>query len=197
MTKQISLNNDAWMEFETRLRGYVRRRVDPSSVDDVVGGILLRLAQNQAGLTAARNPIAWALRVAGNAVADHHRRNAAERRALAEVKQSPGPEQLAASDTTPAEDLAACLLPMVRALPETYAEALLLTDMGGVAQAAAAKRLGLTTSGMKSRVQRGRRLLKEALLRCCRVELDRRGGVVDYSRRQTGCGCVNKKKGEP
>lgn len=197
MAKQVSLNNDAWMEFETRLRGYVGRRVDPSSVDDVVGGILLRLAQNQDGLTASRNPIAWALRVAGNAVADHHRRKAAERRALAEVKENPGPEQIAASDTTPAEDLAACLLPMVRALPESYAEALLLTDIDGLTQTEAAKRLGLSVSGMKSRVQRGRKLLRETLLRCCRVELDHRGGIIDYSRRGTGCGCIKKEKDEP
>jgi RNA polymerase sigma-70 factor (ECF subfamily) len=34
---------------------------------------------------------------------------------------------------------------------------------------------------MKSRVQRARRQLKDLLLECCRIELDRRGGIVDYS----------------
>ena len=74
---------------------------------------------------------------------------------------------------------------MIRTLPARYAEALLLTDIDGLTQAAAAERLGLSLSGMKSRVQRGRRLLKQTLLRCCAVELDRRGGVVDsYPRGQ-------------
>jgi hypothetical protein len=37
-------------------------------------------------------------------------------------------------------------------------------------QASAAARLGLATSGMKSRVQRGRAKLKELLDACCEVE---------------------------
>lgn len=42
----------------------------------------------------------------------------------------------------------------------------------------AAARLGLSTSGMKSRVQRGRSKLEQAILRCCAVALDCRGEVI-------------------
>ena len=46
---------------------------------------------------------------------------------------------------------------------------------------------------MKARVQRGRGKLKEVILDCCSVELDRRGGLVDYERRERGtlddCAC--------
>ena len=88
-----------------------------------------------------------------------------------------------------ADDLARCLVPMVRALPAPYGEALLLVDIDGMTQGRAAEELGLSLSGMKSRVQRGRRKLKQALLRCCTIELDRRGGIVDYSRRSNeDCG---------
>ena len=50
----------------------------------------------------------------------------------------------------------------------------------GPAQHEAAARLGLSVSGMKSRVQRGRRRLREMLEACCVVTLDRRRGVADY-----------------
>ena len=40
---------------------------------------------------------------------------------------------------------------------------------------------------MKSRVQRGRAKLKEALLSCCAIEVDRRGGVVDVRKRKGRC----------
>lgn len=40
---------------------------------------------------------------------------------------------------------------------------------------------------MKSRVQRGRKLLRRMLDDCCQIELDRRGGVVDFHSRQNGC----------
>jgi len=50
-----------------------------------------------------------------------------------------------------------------------------------------ADRLDLSYSGAKSRVQRGRRLLREALVNCCHVELDRRGGIIDYVPRDQLC----------
>jgi len=51
-----------------------------------------------------------------------------------------------------------------------------------------AERLGLSVSGAKSRVQRGREQLKQALLDCCQFEFDRRGRVIDCAPRNDG-GC--------
>ena len=83
-------------------------------------------------------------------------------------------------EAVPPEEVAACLIPFIRALPPAYGEALMLTDIGGLPQAEAARRLGLSVSGLKSRVQRGRAKLKQALLRCCAIETDRWGTVLDY-----------------
>ena len=55
-------------------------------------------------------------------------------------------------------------------------------------------RLGLSLSGAKSRVQRARRMLREVLLKCCRVELDRRGGVVDYEVEEGCDGCSGQRR---
>jgi len=68
-------------------------------------------------------------------------------------------------------------------LPQKYAEALLLSDLEGLTQHEVAARLGLSLSGAKSRVQRARRLLREAFLRCCHFEFDRRGHIIDYGPR--------------
>ena len=127
-------------------------------------------------------------RVAANAVADHHRRRQSEQRAVDALMTAAEP-QTDGTDTASeaAAEVAGCLVPFVRNLPEPYREALLLTDIGGLTQIAAADRLGLSVSGVKSRVQRGRAKLKQALLRCCTIELDRRGGVVDYQRQGQRC----------
>ena len=182
MPEQTTLTQEAWAQVEARLRAYVRRRVDPIWADDVVGDVLLRLVQHRDSVEKARNPVAWILRVAANAVADHHRRRAVEMQALERAKsESADTGTSEASETERAADeIARCLVPFIRALPETYAEALMLTEIEGLTQAEAARRLGLSHSGMKSRVQRGRAKLKQALLRCCAVSLDRRGRVMDY-----------------
>jgi RNA polymerase sigma-70 factor, ECF subfamily len=46
---------------------------------------------------------------------------------------------------------------------------------------------GLSPSGCKSRVQRGRELLRKALLDCCQLEVDRRGNIIGYRRRPECC----------
>jgi len=178
-----------WASFEARLRRYVGSRVESLWVDDVVGDILLRLVRHQDSLTAAGNPLAFVMRVATNAITDHYRRKSAERRGMADFKFENVEDAVMdhqASDQA-RRDMADCVLPFIQSLPEIYRDALLLTDLEGLTQRAAARRLGVSNSGMKSRVQRGRSRLKHALLQCCVVEIDRLGGVVDYERRAAGC----------
>ena len=95
---------------------------------------------------------------------------------LARVTDDPSGSSMAAE---PGDDsqagLAQCLVPLIRGLPEKYSEALLLTEIGGLTQTAAAARLGVLPATMKSRVQRGCARLKQALLHCCEIEVDRRG----------------------
>ncbi len=182
---------DDWQAFHNNLRRYVRRRVDAAAADDVLGDILLRLVEHRDALRHAPNPVAWMYRVAANAIVDHHRRGAVETRVLdrsgdGQAEKAPAPP---IADESAASELSRCMIPLIRGLPDRYAEALLLTDIEGVTQAEAARRLGLSTSGMKSRVQRGRVRLRKALLRCCRVEVGHDGVPLDYEPRQDIGGC--------
>lgn len=84
-------------------------------------------------------------------------------------------------------ELARCLIPLLEELPEAYGRPLRLADLEAVAQQDVASTLGLSLSGAKSRIQRARKMLHQILLRCCRVELDRRGGIAAY---EVGGSCV-------
>ncbi len=179
---------ETWRLFNQKLRAYIGRRVDAASVDDILGDILLRVAEHRDQFDNADNPLAWLYRVAGNIVTDHYRRRATEHKAL----QQAGIE--ATELDTPGEgdsypELAECLTPMIRQLPEDYREALLLTDIKGITQTDAAAQLGLSVSGMKSRVQRGRARLKKALQRCCEIETNQQGRIVDYMQRDCPDSC--------
>ena len=46
--------------------------------------------------------------------------------------------------------------------------------------------LGISHSGMKSRVQRGRALLRKSLEDCCTIALDARGRIVGWEPRRDG-----------
>jgi RNA polymerase sigma-70 factor (ECF subfamily) len=78
---------------------------------------------------------------------------------------------------------------MLRQLPPAYRDAVTLADLEGLAQVEAARKAGVSVSGMKSRVQRGRKQLKAVLEACCRVDLNRRGDIVGYERRSSASSC--------
>ncbi len=78
-------------------------------------------------------------------------------------------------------------LALIDALPARYQEAVRLVDIDGIPQEEAARRVGLSLSGMKSRVQRGRLKLKQRLIGCCSVELDKRGRIIDYVSQSRCC----------
>jgi RNA polymerase sigma-70 factor (ECF subfamily) len=84
----------------------------------------------------------------------------------------------------PEEILAPFLGELVGSLPTPYRDALTLTELDGLTQTEMGRRLGLSTSGAKSRVQRGRTMLRERLLDCCDIELDGSSHVVEFSYRR-------------
>jgi RNA polymerase sigma-70 factor (ECF subfamily) len=89
-------------------------------------------------------------------------------------------------------DLARCLHPLLNGLPAEQHRAVQMIDLDGIPQAAAARVEGVSLSGMKSRVQRGRRRLAELLGQCCTLTLDARGIPMDYARSSDcdgSCGC--------
>ncbi|MGI8872783.1 MAG: sigma factor-like helix-turn-helix DNA-binding protein, partial [Egibacteraceae bacterium] len=54
-----------------------------------------------------------------------------------------------------------------------------LVDLGGMSQTAAARQLGLSVSGMKSRVQRARARVFDRLAGWCAIAIDARGGPLE------------------
>jgi RNA polymerase sigma-70 factor (ECF subfamily) len=81
----------------------------------------------------------------------------------------------ALSSATASAALAACLRPMIEALPETYRQAVPWSEIDGLTQREVAERLGLSLSGAKSRAQRGREQLRAIPLGRCHVEADSGG----------------------
>ena len=127
--------------------------------------------------TVRETAVGWFYRVLRNAIIDHYR----TRKETVEV-----PETLATDhepETGEMEDLKASFRRMIYSLPEPYREALVLTEFEGLPQQQLAERLGISLSGAKSRVQRGRDQLKAMLHECCTFEFDRRGKVIDCTPR--------------
>jgi RNA polymerase sigma-70 factor (ECF subfamily) len=166
-----------WQEVIAHLTRWVRQRVgDPATADDLVQDILERLVRHGEQLATVGNPLGWMHRIALNAITDHYRRP----RSSVTFSEAL-PAALAGAMEASRAELADCLRPLLMQLDPPSREALLATDLGDQSQVEAAQAAGIAVSTMKSRIQRGRQKLRDAVLRCCHVELDRRHGVLDFT----------------
>ncbi len=177
-----------WQEYRSALYRFILKRVgDRAAAEDIVQKVLLKALEKQGQLKQPAAMRAWLYQITRNAVIDHYR---------AQKPWQPLPDdlvpELAPEDESQVErELAECLVPLLDAVPEPYRQALELADFKGAKQREIASQLGISVSGAKSRVQRARKMLRDVLLRCCRVQLDSRGGAVAYEIKQ-GCGSCSE-----
>jgi RNA polymerase sigma-70 factor (ECF subfamily) len=178
----------ALAQVRTRLVAFVARRIDrPDDAEDIVQEVLLRIARSAGTLRDAERLDAWVYQSARNAIIDYQRTAARSGRALARAAFD---RSLAGNKPDPTEllALAGCLAPMLAGLPERDRQAIRLVEYEGLTQVEAARRLGLSVPGMKSRVQRARSRLHALLLACCEVTVDG-SGVVSGVRPSGPCPC--------
>lgn len=184
-----------WRDLHDPLLAFIARRVGHADAEDVLQDVMLRIHRHEHELDHLERVTGWVYRVATNAITDYYR-SARRREHPTDAEIGPGDvgDESGELDSVGRADaraeLATCLRPMVDELPAQYREAILLTEYQGATQIAAAAVTGLSVSGMKTRIQRARRQLKQSLTDCCAVELDRRGGVIGMHPRDVGCsGC--------
>lgn len=178
----------AYRELEERLRPFVARRVPSSEVDDVLQDVFLRAQRALPELRDDERFGSWLYRVARSAIAESHRQRS--RHPLLTEEPPERAEAIERSEPSALEaEVAAYLVSLIARLPSPYREAITLTELEGLSQQAAANALGISLSGAKSRVQRGREKLRALLDECCRIGIDARGRVLDCEPRQPGCCC--------
>lgn len=174
-----------WEEFSVPLKGFIRKRVtNEQDADDILQEVFVKIQNNIEGLMKVKKVHAWIYRITRNAIADYFRKayNNIEISQLSEELVSTAEEELTAN-----AEIASCLKVMVDSLPEIYKQAILLTEFEGMSQKELSEKMGISISGAKSRVQRARKILKEMLLGCCQLEMDRRGNIIDYKQKHSEC----------
>jgi RNA polymerase sigma-70 factor (ECF subfamily) len=189
----VSLSTEAvWAELHASIRGFVARRVrQQADVDDLVQRVFLQVHRALPTLRDTDKLHAWVYQTTRRAIADFYR-TPSQNREVATGTAEDIANGLVASDSlkddeAATRELSTCLKPLMSGMTAADREALQMVEFDGVTQVEAAARLGLSVSGMKSRVQRARSHLRSALHDCCRIAVDRRGGVISYEGKGGNC----------
>jgi RNA polymerase sigma-70 factor, ECF subfamily len=187
-TATQDLAETLWLEFRPRLQAFVARRVaNPADAEDIVQSAFLQMHRHVDGIRDAGRIQAWLYRVVRRGVADYYRSGHRRREVLSGSSidiDALGPRPVEGDEDEAARrEVAACLAPAVERLKSNDQEAIVLTEIKGLRLADAAQRVGVSLTGMKSRVQRARLRLREAMLNCCDLALDGQGIPIRCAQR--------------
>ncbi|MBX3742079.1 MAG: sigma-70 family RNA polymerase sigma factor [Akkermansiaceae bacterium] len=207
----IDIDRLSSSELRNSLLRFVQSRVrDRHLAEDLTQEILLRGVTKVAGLKDQERLESWLFQIARNTIADHFRRAKSMDSCADDLPDNEDPcGYIAEEEAVLREMLSAYVRGVVEALPDIYRNALRYTDYEGHTQAELAGKEGISLSGAKSRVQRARQEVRAAVEKCCHIETDRYGTVLEVKRRETtkrtrdetlanpGCGCGKPKSLTP
>ncbi len=184
-----------WIKVYGKLFGFISKHaIDKDDVNDIIQDTFLKVKTN---IDSLRNPAkveSWIFQIARNTINDHFREKKKLFEAEENIKEvSIEPNVFAEEDikikiqTQGFSEYAGFI---VSELPEKYRKAVYMADIEGLSMKEVAEELNISVSGAKSRVQRGRKMIKEIILKCCEVNTDKYGNIVDYEPHN----CNNEKK---
>lgn len=172
-----------WRSYHQKLLSFIKARVDSCiDAEDLLQDIFLKVSRQIGQLEDDTKVESWLFQVTRNSIIDYYR----SKKVMSEL-----PEWLTVPETDPNEtirhELSACLVPLIKQLPEKYQQAMLVSEIEGKTQQQLATEINLSLPAAKSRVQRGRKLLQEKIHACCEFELSADNQVTDFNHKDKNC----------
>lgn len=178
---------EIWGTFSARLKQFIMRRVNKEyDAENVLQDVFSKIHNNIDKLKDETRLQAWIYQITRNAIIDYYR-NRKVTLTLSQIPQEIADEPVTDMDAT--KEITSYLKPMIDYLPEKYRQAITLSELEGLTHKEMTEILGISLPGVKSRVQRARKMLKEMILECCHIEFDRLGNILDCQPKKSCASC--------
>jgi RNA polymerase sigma-70 factor, ECF subfamily len=181
--------NQIWLQFSHPVRDFIQKQTRDSDVsDDLLQEVFIKIHQNLHLLREEEKLAGWVFQIARNVVLNYFRsrKRALEKESFIHIQNS---NEITFKENNLNELVGLWLTEFKKELDLKYQEALQLVDIEGITQTELANRLGISVSGAKSRVQRGREQLKQKLIDCCPVKTDQYGNIIEIRSKNGDCIC--------
>jgi len=149
-----------YSRYARMVHGILLSRVPPREVDDLVQEVFLAALRQLHALRETSHFGAWLATITRNCANDYFRKSIPENQ-LTDPVQETHTESRATNNA--AEQEAAMILEVVRSLPESYREPLILRLVEGMTGPEIAARTGLTHGSVRVNLWRGMQMLREKL----------------------------------
>lgn len=163
-----------WNEFNKELLHFIGKRVKNREVaNDLLQDVFVKIHLKLPTLTDHDKLASWVYQITRNTIIDHYRKLKPQGDLSDTADEPQEPE-------TYNSEFSKCLQPFLNGLPDDYREAILQTELGELSQKEFAEKAGISYSGAKSRIQRGREKLLELFNQCCKISADQYGNIMEY-----------------
>ena len=180
---QVMGTTEVWETFHAQLRAFIGARVGASAdADDILQNVFVKIHTHIHTLRKQDRLATWVYQITRNAIIDSYRARHPHQSMPADLGAWDAPQE-----SDPATQIGEYLRILVNGLAPKYRTAIILAEYNGLTSEELGRRLGLSVSGAKSRLQRARSQLRKQLLDCCRFEFDHAGNLLDYEPNPNCC----------
>ena len=184
--------NAVWLQYSRPVKEFLYNQTrNHALTDDLLQDVFLKIHMHLPTLKADEKMSGWVFQIARNMVLNHYRSQKKQLQNQEELQALEATSQLVFQENNLNQMVAFWLSEFKNDLDPKYQEAIQLVDIEGVSQIELARRLGLSVSAAKSRVQRGRAQLRQKLMDCCPVKTDAYGNIIEIRSQQLGCVCTD------
>lgn len=149
-----------WKDLHQELQKFIFFKVKNKQIsEDILQDVFLKIQLNVHNLKDSSKLTSWVYQITRNIILDHFRKD----NNLFSLESI---DIVDADNDVNFSKLSDCINSKINNLPNKYKEALLLTILKDFSQIELAEYLGISYSGAKSRVQRGKEKVKTLVLNC-------------------------------
>jgi RNA polymerase sigma factor, SigZ family len=171
-----------WRENHDQLLAFINKRIkNKEESEDILQEVFIKILSKIGTLKDNSKLQAWVYQMTRNAIIDFIRKKKFQEMEdeIKDIEDETNENAM--------NEATGWIGKYVDALPETYREAVILYELKGKSQKEIADQLGISYTNARSRIQRGRLLLKKNLTDCCTFNVDVYGNIIDYHSRPKDC----------
>jgi RNA polymerase sigma-70 factor, ECF subfamily len=181
-------------DYRPRVVAYATMLIGRDQAEDVAQAVFLKISRSLDTLADRSRLTSWIFAITLNTVRDIARKGAVRAALVAmpavpsvstpadpppdPLAQVPDPAARSPEENVARSEMVACYVDYVNQLPRDYYEVYVLSEFGGLANAAIARQLSLSVSTVKMRLHRARARLHEMIRRNCRCYYNERGELM-------------------
>ena len=167
---------EIWENFNRKLYSFIYTRVNNKVVaEDILQDVFLKIHKNISSLTSEEKLPAWVYRITRNTIIDYYRKK--DHMPDVEFSDYLEPQEFPGKGKG-YEDIKGCVNSFISLLPGKYRDSVELSEIKGIKHKEVAEELNISLTAAKSRILRGKEMIKQHFIECCKFKLDKNGKLI-------------------